>query len=304
MKILKKFDSYIKEDLEMMAEPATKPSTTPAPATPTVEPGTKPERRDRPTPIRRDRPAVDPDPQAKMKIDATEEEGTYIGTEMLQDLADALGAEVMDNSVEYEGKKVNFYSETEKFHVDKKKFSTVEEVVDYLTGGESAIEKEMRETEEEKAKQMIEDESMEDELEEEVEDLEDEFEEDEEEIVRGRHIKEFENFIHDEDEDDWNEEDPEDWKVSQTLFSSENDDELSRELDGEYDEFEEEEFGDRKTSSGSFINPEEDEYFEDEEEVCPECGIAECGYDHGADSDEECVPCKESHITKKFNNFR
>ena len=143
MKILKKFDSYIKEDLEMMAEPATKPSTTPAPATPTVEPGTKPERRDRPTPIRRDRPAVEPDPQAKMKMDATEEEGTYIGTEMLQDLADALGAEVMDNSVEYEGKKVNFYSETEKFHVDKKKFSTVEEVVDYLTGGESAIEKEM-----------------------------------------------------------------------------------------------------------------------------------------------------------------
>lgn len=67
MKILKKFDSYIKEDLEMMAEPATKPSTTPAPATPAVEPGTKPERRDRPTPVRRDRPAVEPDPQAKLK---------------------------------------------------------------------------------------------------------------------------------------------------------------------------------------------------------------------------------------------
>lgn len=173
MKILKKFDSYIKEDLEMMAEPATKPSTTPAPATPTVEPGTKPERRDRPSPIRRDRPAVEPDPQAKMKMDATEEEGTYIGSQMLQDLADALGTEVMDNAVEYEGKKVNFYSETEKFHVDKKKFATVEEVVDYLTGGNSP-NAQMAENDTE---------AFVDELEEEVEDLEDEFEEDEEEEV-------------------------------------------------------------------------------------------------------------------------
>jgi hypothetical protein len=183
MKILKKFDSYVKEDLDTMAEPATKPAPSTAPATPTVEPGIKPERRDRPTPIRRDRPAVEPDPQAKRKVDATEEEGTYIGTQMLKDLADALGVEVMDNAVEYEDKIINFFSETEKFHVDKKKFATVEEVVDYLTGGQSAIEKEMRETEEEKAKQMIEDETMEDEFEEEVEDLEDEFEEDEEELV-------------------------------------------------------------------------------------------------------------------------
>jgi hypothetical protein len=187
MKILKKFDSYIKEDLATMAEPAIKPSTTPAPATPTIEPGTKPERRDRPTPIRRDRPAVEPDPQAKMKMDATEEEGTYIGTQMIQDLADALGTEVIDNAVQYEGKTINFYSETEKFHVNKKKFATVEEVVEHLTGGQSAIEKEMRESEEEKANQMIEDESMEDEFEEEVEDLEDEMRE-------SRITKKFNNF--------------------------------------------------------------------------------------------------------------
>lgn len=170
MKILKKFDSYIKEDLEMMAEPATKPSTTPTPATPTVEPGTKPERRDRPTPIRRDRPAVEPDPQAKMKMDATEEEGTYIGAEMLQNLADALGTEVMDNAVEYEGKKVNFYSETEKFHVDKKKFATVQEVVDYLTGGQPSHSEKIEKMEDQL-----------DEMSDEVEELEAEFEEDEEE---------------------------------------------------------------------------------------------------------------------------
>ena len=62
MKYLKKFGKFT----EAAAAPATKtaPSTTPAP---TVDPGTKPERRDRPTPVRRDRPAVEPDPQAKLK---------------------------------------------------------------------------------------------------------------------------------------------------------------------------------------------------------------------------------------------
>ena len=64
MKHLKKFDAFLEA-----AEPATKPapSTTPAPATPTTEPGTKPGKRERPTPIRRDRPAETPDPQAKKK---------------------------------------------------------------------------------------------------------------------------------------------------------------------------------------------------------------------------------------------
>jgi hypothetical protein len=62
MKYLKKFGKFA----EAAAAPATKPapSTTPAP---TVDPGTKPERRDRPTPVRRDRPAAEPDPQAKLK---------------------------------------------------------------------------------------------------------------------------------------------------------------------------------------------------------------------------------------------
>jgi len=286
MKILKKFDSYIKEDLEMMAPvPATKPapSTTPAPATPTIEPGTRPERRERPTPIRRDRPAVEPDPQAKMKMDATEEEGTYIGTEMLQDLADALGTEVIDNAVEYEGKKVNFYSETEKFHVDKKKFATVEEVVDYLTGGNSP-----------KA-QMVENDtkSFEDELEEEVEDLEDEFEEDEESIQRDRHIKEFENFMYDDEfEEEWSDEEPENWKPAQTLFSSESEEELAREFEGEFDE--------------------------DEVCPCPYCECDPCDCDNcGCEEEEEeevctgcdCNPCKcnemkESRITKRFNDFK
>lgn len=64
-----------------------------------------------------------------------EEGGAYIGQKMIQDLADALDVQPdADGSVTYNGKKINFYSETEKFHVDKKKFSSVEEVVNYLNG--------------------------------------------------------------------------------------------------------------------------------------------------------------------------
>ena len=57
----------------------------------------------------------------------------YIGNILLNELAEKLGVEVIDNHVEYNGKIINFYSETEMFHVDKKRFKTVEEVVDYLT---------------------------------------------------------------------------------------------------------------------------------------------------------------------------
>jgi hypothetical protein len=62
MKYLKKFGSFTEA---VAAEPATKPA--PSPATPTTEPGTRPERRERPSPFRRDKPAVEPDPKAQKK---------------------------------------------------------------------------------------------------------------------------------------------------------------------------------------------------------------------------------------------
>lgn len=73
------------------------------------------------------------------EVDSTEAElpeeegGEYQGQILLNQLADELGTEVgTDGSINYEGKKINFYSETEKFHVDNKKFSTAEEVINYL----------------------------------------------------------------------------------------------------------------------------------------------------------------------------
>ena len=104
-----------------------------------------------------------------------EEGGEYQGQMLLNQLANELGTEVSeDGSINYEGKKINFFSETEKFHVDGKKFTTAEEVVNYL--GSAPM-------------------------------------------------------------------------TSNNKFT-----------------LDEEEFGDRKTNSGSSINPEGDEYFDDEDE--------------------------------------
>lgn len=312
MKILKKFDSYIKEDLDAMAaEPATKPapSTTPAPATPTVEPGTKPERRERPTPIRRDRPAVEPDPQAKMKMDATEEEGTYIGAEMLQDLADALGTEVIDNAVEYEGKKVNFYSETEKFHVDKKKFATVQEVVDYLTGGQPSHSEKIEKMEDQL-----------DEMSDEVEELEAELEEEDEEEEIGRtprkFIDDFEEF--DDSDDDFNELFGEDEMQDEDDFGDEYQGEDEEDFHAGYDaDDDEEEYmeEDEDEMSRRFME-EDDEHFDDGfeegEGPCPncECEPCECSHDEFEEEKDmcakcQCNPCKcdDTELRKNFQGF-
>lgn len=65
-----------------------------------------------------------------------EEEGGDIYQQNLQHLAKLLGATVENGSVNYEGKKIIFPAETEMFHVDKKKFKTAEEVVEYLQGAQ------------------------------------------------------------------------------------------------------------------------------------------------------------------------
>jgi len=62
-----------------------------------------------------------------------EEGGEYMGQKMMVDLASELGVEIgTDGSINHNGKKINFYSETEMFHVDKKKFKTADEVINYL----------------------------------------------------------------------------------------------------------------------------------------------------------------------------
>ena len=64
MKHVKYFKDYIKENI-MSAEPTTKP-------TPTKEPDTKPSK-PRHSPIRRDKPDVEPKPKAKLKRSNSEQ---------------------------------------------------------------------------------------------------------------------------------------------------------------------------------------------------------------------------------------
>ena len=52
---------------------------------------------------------------------------------MMKELATKLGVDVIDNHIEYDGNIINYYSETEKFHIGNKKFDDVESVYDFLT---------------------------------------------------------------------------------------------------------------------------------------------------------------------------
>jgi hypothetical protein len=69
-----------------------------------------------------------------------EEEAGDIYQKRLQEVADLLGVEVIDNKVIFNNEEIIFPSETEMYHVGKKKFKTVDEVVKYLQGEEVTTE--------------------------------------------------------------------------------------------------------------------------------------------------------------------
>jgi len=119
---LKKYNEYLKEDLTQMSELENENDITGE-----VEVGQDDEFMD-----------YDGDDAStlignNMNDDLGEEEGNeYEGTKLMKDLSEKLGAEISNNSIEYNGKKINFFSETESFHVDNKKFKTTDEVLKYL----------------------------------------------------------------------------------------------------------------------------------------------------------------------------
>ena len=128
--MIKRYNQFVKgkvnEDFTMV-DPETKPVTAP----PTTTPDTRPSR---PGVVPTTIPSEEDAPLARYE-EGEEEGGEYIGKKMMNDLSRELGTDIDDDgSINYNGKKVNFYSETEKFHVDKKKFDTVEDVLNYLEG--------------------------------------------------------------------------------------------------------------------------------------------------------------------------
>jgi len=67
-----------------------------------------------------------------------EEGGEYEGTLKMKQLSEMLGVPVENNEINYNGHTINFYSETEKLHVDekdsktRKKFDDPQQVMEYL----------------------------------------------------------------------------------------------------------------------------------------------------------------------------
>ena len=75
-----------------------------------------------------------------------EEEQGIDYVERLKELADALGTTAVNGKIEYEGKTIIYPSETNMYHVDKKKFKTVDEVLAYLGKGENTELDELEDT--------------------------------------------------------------------------------------------------------------------------------------------------------------
>ena len=130
--MIKRYNQFIKginEDADItdgQPEPITKPA----------EPTTVPDTPTRPRPTR---PGITPteipseeDAPLAYHHGEEEEEGIDVYRNKLKELANMLGVEVENNSINYEENVIIFPSETEMYHVGKKKFKTAQEVVDYL----------------------------------------------------------------------------------------------------------------------------------------------------------------------------
>lgn len=119
MKSIKNFDQYIKEDLSSELESEIGNS----------ELDRKNYDIERESSIDEE----EGDERIEDNLSQGEEDDEYIGVKLMKDLSDKLDTPVQDNKIIYDGNVINFYSETERFHIGKKKFETPDEVVDYLT---------------------------------------------------------------------------------------------------------------------------------------------------------------------------
>lgn len=139
--MIKKYGQFIKgrtnEEFHMGAEPEQTPAPAPTPTTTPTEnpPRPRPERPEIPSITPSHIPSEEDAPMAIADL-PEEEEGDYKGQILMSELADKLGAKIENNAINYNGKKINFFSEDEKFHIDKKKFETPDEVIEYLESGE------------------------------------------------------------------------------------------------------------------------------------------------------------------------
>jgi hypothetical protein len=121
---LKKYNQYIKEDLTPMSAEAENDMTG------EVEGEIVGQDDD----IMGDDASTPPVNDMNDQEEGEEEEYEYEGTKLMKELADKLGVKVENNSINFDGKKIEYFSETGAFAIDRKgKYKTSDEVVDKLT---------------------------------------------------------------------------------------------------------------------------------------------------------------------------
>jgi hypothetical protein len=164
-KMIKRYNEFVEKKTNeefVFADP--KPATQPTKPG-TIEKPITPEEPVLPGPIRRERTSPIPAP-AKAQYEE-EEEGVDLYTNKLQELADLLGVEVENGYVVYNGKKIMFPSETEKYQIEgvKKGFTTAQEVLNELEKSVSNSAQSLRVKETEQELTSLEDDEMEEEIE-------------------------------------------------------------------------------------------------------------------------------------------
>ena len=129
---IKKYNQFVKTNEEFVESPSFDTKQAPSrpergtetmPGRPGTTPSTRPSR---PSVVPGKRPSEEDAPLAS-------NDDEYIGTKKMKELADALpDAKLESGTLYYDGKEINFYSETEKFHIGKHKFNDVKDVLNFL----------------------------------------------------------------------------------------------------------------------------------------------------------------------------
>jgi hypothetical protein len=123
MKLVRKFNDFVKNRINENIEPIENPTEKSPELKAGIDATLDAEAKDQSNLIDR--------PESSYE---EEESGEYEGTKLMNELAEMLGTKVTNNEINYNGHKIHYYSETEAFHVDRKKFDNIEEVVSYLEG--------------------------------------------------------------------------------------------------------------------------------------------------------------------------
>ena len=129
---IKKYNQFVKTNEEFVDAPSL--DTKQAPAKPERGTETMPGRPGTTPSTRPSRPSVVPGKRPSEEDAPLASSDEYIGTRKTKELLSELGpeAKLENGTIYYDDKEINFYSETEKFHIGRKRFDDVKDVLNLL----------------------------------------------------------------------------------------------------------------------------------------------------------------------------